>query len=289
MKLLCPAKINLTLEVLAEAPNGYRSLRSVMVPIGIYDEIAIAQSREFSFTCDDAALGGADNLAARAVRALDPGARVSIALKKRIPTKAGLGGGSSDAAASLRAAMRGALQCAAEPDWLATARSLGSDVPFFLAGTAALVEGTGERVTAIGTLPDWHVLVVKPPVGVATADAYAMLDTRTPRSRPRNISQSLLMVEAFQRRDFAEVQSLLGNDFHEPVASATPEVALSIAALVQAGARHALLCGSGSAVFTMAETATEISAIQERLELPAEYLCFKAPFASTPDWRGHAS
>ena len=96
-------------------------------------------------------------------------------MRKRIPVGAGLGGGSSDAAAILRAAIDGALGPLAAQDWLADARALGSDVPFFLTGTGALVEGTGERVTALGALPPWWVVVLAPAVHVDTGDAYRRL------------------------------------------------------------------------------------------------------------------
>src|SRR5262249_55837119 len=154
----------------------YHALRSLMVPLALADELAIEPAGAFSFTCDDPALGGEDNLVVRAARAVDSEARVRIALRKRIPSQAGLCGGSEDAASRLLAAMDGAFGPQPARDWIALARALGSDVPFFLVRTGALVEGTGERVTAAGVLPPWHVLVVKPPAAVSTAAAYAELD-----------------------------------------------------------------------------------------------------------------
>lgn len=289
MKLLCPAKINLTLEVLQRRPDGYHALRSVMVPIGLYDELVIEPAATPSFTCDDDALNGDDNLAVRAMRSLGAVGPVAMKLSKAIPSQAGLGGGSSDAAAVLRGAMAGAVGPAPAIDWVATARSLGSDVPFFLTGSAALVEGTGERVTALGALPSWHALIVKPPAAVSTAAAYAELDRHEPPSRPRNTSKSIEMVAALQRGDFHAVESLLSNDFHEIIAASTPEVARALGAIRSAGAANALLSGSGSAVFTLAPDASTIAAIAGRLDLPPDYRSFKVPFAATPDWRGAAS
>lgn len=286
MKLLCPAKINLSLEVLAAQADGYHALRSVMVPIAFYDELSIESSDEFSFICDDAALDNADNLVVRAARALVSEPRMRIELRKRIPFGAGLGGGSSDAAGVLRAAMADASLRAQHGDWVSLARSLGSDVPFFLAGTAALVEGTGERATAIGAIPPWHVLVVKPPVNVSTSEAYAALDAVTRQSRPRNTSKSLAIVEALQRGDFDAVQGLLTNDFHESVSTRVPEVRHALDALVRAGAPRPMLSGSGSAVFALAQDEQAIRAILRCLDLPPEYVRFDVPFASTPDWRG---
>jgi 4-diphosphocytidyl-2-C-methyl-D-erythritol kinase len=285
MKITAPAKINLTLEVGSRRNDGYHPLRSVMVPIALSDELSIEPGERFAFTCSDPALSGDDNLAARAVRAVDPNARVLLRLEKRIPSQAGLGGGSSDAAAVLRAAMAGAIRSAAPPDWLAIARTLGSDVPFFLAGTGALVEGTGERVTPVGMLPPWHVLVVKPPAAVSTAQAYRLLDERPRPTRPRNTSDSLLLLAALQRGDFDAVETRLGNDFQNVVAGHTPEVETALEALRCAGARRPLLSGSGSAVFALERDERGVTALIERLELPASYLRFATAFAGTPLWR----
>ncbi|HTU83172.1 MAG TPA: 4-(cytidine 5'-diphospho)-2-C-methyl-D-erythritol kinase [Verrucomicrobiae bacterium] len=280
-----PAKINLTLEVLARRDDGYHALRSVMVPLDLADELAIERSDAFAFSCDIAGLGGDDNLAVRALRAIGelPAARVT--LRKRIPTQAGLGGGSSDAAAVLRAAMEGAFGDCGPVDWLAAARQLGSDVPFFLAGTGALVEGTGERVTPAGALPPWAVLIVKPPAAISTASAYAELDRHPRPSRARSTSASLAALTALQRGDLGEVERLATNDFQEPIAALAPEIATALDALRSAGARVALLAGSGSCTFALAADDAEAQRLAERLELPSTYERFLTRFAATPGWR----
>jgi 4-diphosphocytidyl-2-C-methyl-D-erythritol kinase len=289
LQLSCPAKINVTLEVLDRRPDGYHALRSLMVPLELADELEIEPSDRFRFECDDASLGNEENLVVRAARALAPDAHVSIRLHKRIPHQAGLGGGSSDAASLLLAAMQGALPVTRPVDWLALARSLGSDVPFFLTGSGALVEGTGERVTAIGTLPSWHVLVVKPPAAVSTADAYRCLDERPRPSRPRNTSVTLRAVAALQRGDFAEVERSLCNDFQDVVAAQVPDVARALDALARAGATNALLAGSGSAVFTISPHERAIARVAERLDLPETYRRFTTRFANSGRWRGSAA
>jgi 4-diphosphocytidyl-2-C-methyl-D-erythritol kinase len=285
MKIVCPAKINLTLEVLNRREDGYHALRSVMVPLALCDELEIEPAPAFSFRCDDRSLDTADNLAARAALALEAAPPVAISLRKRIPAQAGLGGGSSDAAAVLLAAMERGFGRSYDVDWVALARSLGSDVPFFLARTGALVEGTGERVTAAGALPPWHVLVIKPPASVSTAAAFAQLDRATRPVRPRSESISLRSLTALQRGDFDAVEAALSNDFHEVIADATPEVARALDALHEAGAKRALLSGSGSAVFTLAREAAQIDRIVERLTLDASYLRFSTRFAAAPAWR----
>lgn len=285
LSLRAPAKINLTLEVLARRDDGYHGIRSVMAPLELSDDLTIAPGAEFAFSCDRAELDGESNLAVAAFRALGDVAPMHIELRKRIPVQAGLGGGSSDAAAILRAAMGGAFGVILDRDWLHLARSLGSDVPFFLAGTAALVEGTGERVTPAGAMPRWHVAIVKPPVAVSTAEAYARVDRELRPQRPRKDSVSIAMTQALQRADFARVESLMQNDFQAAIASSTPEVAQALAAFRTAGATNALLAGSGSCVFTLAPEAATIERIVGRLDLPSSYECFITEFARTPQWR----
>ncbi len=280
-----PAKINLTLEVLARRDDGFHGIRSVMVPLDLADELAIEPSDRFAFACDRAELGGEDNLVVRAVRALGTIAPRRLELRKHIPVQAGLGGGSSDAAAVLRAAMDGAFGSLPALDWLRVGRALGSDVPFFLAGTGALVEGTGERVTPIGALPSWHVLVVKPPVSVSTAEAYAQLDKRERPSRARATSISIAMLTALQRANFGEVETRLHNDFQDTVVERSPAIAKALDAMRAAGASNAILAGSGSCVFTLTKTRGEIQAILSRLTLPVAYERFSTTFAATPGWR----
>jgi 4-diphosphocytidyl-2-C-methyl-D-erythritol kinase len=282
---LAPAKINLTLEVLARREDGYHSLRSVMVPLELADRLTIEPGARFAFECDVPVLAGDDNLVVRALRALGALPAARVALEKRIPSQAGLGGGSSDAAAVLRAAMDGAFGPPPAADWVALARGLGSDVPFFLAGTGALVEGTGERVTPAGALPPWHVLIVKPPAAVSTAEAYRQLDRIERPSRSRSASVSIAAIEALQRSDFDAIERLLQNDFHAAIASGTPEVARAVDALHAAGANRALLAGSGSCVFTLAERQERIEAIASRLHLPADYAVFRTRFAKAQAWR----
>lgn len=279
-----PAKINLTLEVLARRDDGYHGVRSVMVPLELADELICDPSDGFSFACDRAELAGDDNLVVRAFRAVGDLPPLRVSLRKVIPHQAGLGGGSSDAAAVLRAAMTHAWPVRPELDWLTIARGLGSDVPFFLSGTGALVEGTGERVTPAGALPPWHVLLVKPPVAVSTAAAYKMLDASARPQRTRATSVSMAALTALQRGRFADVVALLFNDFHHVIAGSTPEIRIALDALRRSGASNALLAGSGSCVFSLAQTAGEIASIAAALALPQDYTVIATAFGPTPDW-----
>lgn len=281
--LRAPAKLNLTLEVLARREDGLHALRSVMVPVDLCDELRVEPSAQSAFACDVAGLQN-NNLVERAMRALDVSG-YRIELKKAIPTGAGMGGGSSDAAAVILAAQRGLFGTPPQIDYVTVARSLGSDVPFFLVQTAALVEGTGERVTALGPVPPWHAVVVKPPVSVSTAWAYAQVDAAPRPSRPRNTSVSLQMGEALQRGEFERVLSLMQNDFEGALAPATPEIAAALDALRAAGAKQPLMTGSGSCVFTLAQTRNEADGIAAALRLPESYRIFRCAFWSGEGWR----
>lgn len=280
------AKLNLTLEVLNRRDDGYHAVRSVMVPIDLCDELEITPADgPLEFVCDQRALES-DNLVMRAWNALGlPASGYRIELRKNIPLQAGLGGGSSDAAAVLLAAQDGAFGDPGQRDYLGVARSLGSDVPFFLAGTGALVEGTGERITAIGALPDWHAVVVKPPAAVSTAEAYRAIDAQARPSRPRNASVSIRMAEAVQAADFAQVQSLVSNDFHDVLLSSTPTIRAAVDALAAAGARNPSLTGSGSCVFALAPARAEAEAMAARMRLGEGFTVHICAFQTSHAWR----
>lgn len=283
--LRAPAKINLTLEVLRRRPDGYHGIRSVMVPIDLCDEIVVSPAAGASaFDCDVPELAAA-NLAQRAFQAVHGSRSVSLMLRKHIPTQGGLGGGSSDAAAVLLAGREGLFGQADGVDYLQAARSLGSDVPFFLVRTAALVEGTGERVTALGAPPPWHAVIVKPPTGSSTAEAYARLDETERAISPRSESVSLALAEALQRAQFDRVVKLMQNDFHDAVARGNPSIERAIDVLRGAGARDVLLAGSGSSVFALAQTREERDAMHRALDLPAGYRAFACAFFRSEAWR----
>lgn len=285
--LVAPAKLNLTLEVLARRADGLHGVRSVMIPVDICDRLQIAPAQEPAFTCSREDLTQ-DNIVARAQAALSGSTPFSVHLEKRIPTGAGMGGGSSDAAALLLAAANGMLGDASAADYLALARSLGSDVPFFLVQAPALVEGTGERVTALGSPPPWHAVVVQPPVAVSTAWAYARLDETDRPGRARNASASLELGEALQRREFDVVVALMQNDFHDVIAAEHAEIRTALDALQAAGAPRAMLTGSGSCVFTLARDEAQRADIAQQLQLPEEYATYECAFFDGHAWRSAA-
>jgi 4-diphosphocytidyl-2-C-methyl-D-erythritol kinase len=283
-----PAKINLTLEVLARRSDGYHGIRSVMLPIALHDILRWEPSTRFSFQANAGVPTDDSNLVVRAFRALGLEPPLAVILEKNVPAGAGLGGGSSDAAAILRAAAAGAFGEVAQNDYLAAARSLGSDIPFFLVETGALVEGTGERVTALGALPDWWIVLVVPAVAVDTGRAYRDLDADRDGkqlSRPRNSSKSLEALEAVQRADFARAIAASMNDFEPVIAAREPQVAQTLQSLRAAGARLSQLSGSGSSCFAMAESQEEAMGIARRLTAPEGARIHILPFRHSEAWR----
>jgi len=189
---LAPAKVNLTLAVLGRLLDGYHALHSVMVPLGLVDVLSLAPAAglEDSLHVHGADTGLAlDNLVLRAIsearravrQSLGPSAEtgpLSARLEKRIPVAAGLGGGSSDAAAALVGALEAWSVTLSDADRQEAAARLGSDVPFFLAGGPALIEGRGELVTPLrgvsGDSPG--IVLVTPALPSHTAEVFAALD-----------------------------------------------------------------------------------------------------------------
>lgn len=179
MEILAPAKVNLSLRVLRRREDGFHEIESLLAPISLGDTLHIdhGEKEGLEFQCDDASLPVDDtNLVVRAAklfcqsRGVEP--RVRIQLAKRIPHGAGLGGGSSDAASTLMGLDRLFDTRLTREALSAMAAELGSDIPFFIHQSAAIIRGRGERVEAVpfpGRLP---LLLIKPPFGVPTPWAY---------------------------------------------------------------------------------------------------------------------
>ncbi len=259
-KLICmaPAKVNLTLRILGRREDGYHWLESLMVPISLFDtvemQVSAVASRRTSISCRVSGparvAGGADNLAAVAARrvleALDVEASVRIALTKRIPAGAGLGGGSSDAAAVLRylPGLLGRRLGTAREHAIAT--SLGADVPFFLGCRPALARGIGERLSPLVGFPELPLVVAVPKARVETAWAYAnALDPSKKRlttSTPGNTRSSRLSLSA------ESVSSRVSNDFEPRVTVKYPEIGVLASELRRLGAVATVMSGTGSSV-----------------------------------------
>jgi 4-diphosphocytidyl-2-C-methyl-D-erythritol kinase len=250
--LAAHAKVNLLLHVLAREASGYHGIETIFCRIGLADELSvepgatgIALELEGSVPC-----AVEDNLVYRAATAfhdrIAAGPAVRIRLTKRIPIGAGLGGGSSDAAATLLALNRLHGSPIATDELVAIGGTLGSDVAFFMTGAdLALGWGRGDRLLALDPLPVRPVLIVIPPVPMATAEAYAMLARRRD-DRPRPGARS---IDAPAVTSWERIRTLAANDFEPVVLRAIPGLDDMLDALRRNGATIALLSGSGSALF----------------------------------------
>ncbi|MDQ3546439.1 MAG: 4-(cytidine 5'-diphospho)-2-C-methyl-D-erythritol kinase [Verrucomicrobiota bacterium] len=260
MQLFAPAKINLSFKILRRREDGFHEIETLMAPISLVDELTIEPNESgegIAFTTDDPTLPpGEENLVVRAARsffgAINQEPRVRIALWKKIPNGAGLGGGSSDAASILHGLneLHGRPLPPAHLTTLAAA--LGSDVPFFLAQGAARCRGRGEIVEPVEPLPPLALLLLKPEFGVPTPWAYRQwLDSRElpgidygPQQVGDIIFQNDLERPVFEKHLFlARMKGWLREQ---------PEVAA------------ALLSGSGSTMFAVLREAAEAEALANR-------------------------
>lgn len=263
-KLEARAKINLTLEILGKRPDGYHELRTVFQTLRLSDELVFLSAPEtLEIECSSPWVPqGEENLIYRAASALARYAKRSfgakILLKKRIPVGAGLGGGSADAAAALVGLSRlWGLDLSME-ELLKVACDIGADVAFALLGGTALGEGRGEILTPLPALAEFWTVIVQPDFQILAHDAYGLWDRRASTSGGE---ASQRMIEAITNGDLRAIASCLHNDFEETLFPIYPDLARIKEALLGCGCLGALLCGSGSCVFGIAESFGEIKRI----------------------------
>ena len=251
------AKLNLFLRVLSREADGFHGIETLFCRVSLADELTVERTvAGVTLESDATDLGPAEeNLAVRAARmVLEATGRrfgVRIALTKRIPVGAGLGGGSSDAAAALLAVNSLANNAVPRHELLQLAARLGSDVPFLVSGAPlALAWGRGDRLIRLPPLPPAPVLLVAPPRPVATAEAYGWLDAG--RTGPSRRGALALDLEALAT--WGDIGRMAGNDFESPVFERRPELRAAFEALA---GTHPLVCrmtGSGSCLFAVYRT-----------------------------------
>ena len=266
-ELLCPAKVNLFLKVGATRPDGYHELVSLMQPVSLYDRIRLSLDRGDSIEvrCTGAELpAGSGNLAYRAAElffeATGIRAALSIDIDKAIPLGAGLGGGSSDAAGVLKGLNELFSSPLSMDRLVELAAKCGSDVPFFLAGGAAIVRGRGERVEKF-ELPEYYYILVNPGFQVSTEEVYRIFDL-TEGSKSINLNSLQVSI-----RSPEEILKYLANDLERAVLERYPEVGYLKEVLLESGADGAVMSGSGPTVFGLFFDATRVeSALKEVVE-----------------------
>lgn len=246
-----PAKINLTLDVLGKRADGYHDIESVMHQVSLCDQVTVATIPEGIevYSNNGELPGGEGNLAYRAAMAVVSRFRLKtgfrIFLEKNIPLSAGLAGGSTNAAAVIKAINQLMGLSISFPEMLELGQSVGSDVPFCLVGGTALARGRGELLTSINSRACLYLVLVNPGFQVSTAQVYNLIDRETSIDRP----DSSKMAEAMADGEFNGVVSELGNVMEKVTFKLHPGLEGIKDGLLRAGAAGALMSGSGPTVF----------------------------------------
>jgi 4-diphosphocytidyl-2-C-methyl-D-erythritol kinase len=265
-----PAKVNLYLKVLGRRADGYHEIESIMLPISLYDRLVLEETPSgIRLWCNHPPLQAKGrNLAQAAAEAMlalaTPRSGVSIRLYKHIPVAAGLGGGSSDAAAVLNGLVRLWGLDLDREQLLRTGEQLGADVPFFILGRPALARGKGEQLYPISFGPVWLV-VVNPGFGIAAADAYAGLD----RGLTKKESYTTMQLSLFKQFELAQAAEWLENDLEAPIVAQYPVIKEIKDSLLTKGALGALMSGSGPSVFGLFDSRQQAESACRQLRAEA--------------------
>jgi 4-diphosphocytidyl-2-C-methyl-D-erythritol kinase len=259
MIIKTPAKINFGLWIGEKRPDGYHSISTVFIPITLYDTITVKLTEKtcIHFKCNTSAVPhDSTNLCWRAaelfLNAKNFNTGISITLEKEIPVEAGLGGGSSDAAAVLMGLLHLFPGIISPAQLHQLAVRLGADVPFFLNPVPSSASGIGEELTPIKFLWKCPILLVIPPIKISTKTAYTELD----RKRTKKTRQIDYGTELKKLISLAEARTLFKNDFEKALFPLYPVLEEIKNHLYENGALYASLSGSGSAVYGMFEDET---------------------------------
>lgn len=249
IKVKCPAKINLGLNIVEKRPDNYHNIETVFYPVNIFDYLTITKSSINSFkTNNDLLNSEQDNLILKAKKLLEEHTKEiltsEIYLEKNIPIGAGLGGGSSNAAAALNA-FNQLFELEVGHEELANiALQLGSDVPFFLTPQPAYAELRGERLIYLDYKIDKPILIINPNIHLSTKWAYENI---TPKKPSNNLYDVLVIKEI----GVAEFKDYITNDFEEPAFKQFPLIKEIKEKLTEQSAIFSLLSGSGSSIFSI--------------------------------------
>ena len=279
MKLLAPAKINLALDIVGRRPDGYHNLDMVMQSVSLYDVVSVEKvpTGSVKLTCSESVVPcGDENTVLRATKAFFEmtGVRRKTGLlfkiEKHIPSQAGLGGGSADAAAALSLLDQMYRTELSEDQLKEIALSVGADVPFCVAGGTARVQGIGEIVTPVSPMLMCNIVICRPDTGIATREAYTEFD-RKQRNTGRLYTSSVLC--ALERKNLRALGFALGNAFEDVgVPTEIPEIEKE---MMRCGAAGARMTGSGSAVFGLFESTEQAELCRKNLlkQYSAVFLC----------------
>jgi 4-diphosphocytidyl-2-C-methyl-D-erythritol kinase len=276
------AKVNLALEVLGKRGDGYHEIATVLQAVDLFDRLKLESADTLSLHTDDPDLPTDDgNLVMRAARLLQKAAGIEagarIGLSKRIPVAAGLGGGSSDAAATLWGLSRLWRLRWPRARLQELAVELGMDVPFFLGTGRAVARGRGERLTTLPGGGGYALVLVNPRVPLSTREVYG----RVPAGWRAEATGTERVIEALRTRNVSKVAAALTNNLETVVEPVLPVIGRMKAALLAAGALGAIMSGSGPTVFGMARSLDHARQIRTRVSR-AGWACWAVRTNSGP-------
>ncbi|MET1250458.1 4-(cytidine 5'-diphospho)-2-C-methyl-D-erythritol kinase [Sporolactobacillus sp. STCC-11] len=257
MKVLekAPAKINLSLDVLGKRSDGYHEVKMVMTSIDLADRVEcgdLSENRILVRTSAPYVPEDERNFAYQAAQCIRETYRINrgveIMIKKNIPVAAGLAGGSTDAAATIRALDKLWGIGMSYEEMLEIAAKIGSDVAFCIKGGTALATGRGEKITPLSSLPPCWVVLVKPTVSISTAQIYKELD-----SQPIMHPDVEAMMRAIEEEDFQKICRLLGNSLESVTMKKVADIAKIKEQMKGIGAEGILMSGSGPTVFALTQ------------------------------------
>ena len=263
------AKINISLNIVKKREDGFHELDSVMLPISLHDSLVVSKlnsAPDNYVTVDDFSIGTFSyNLATFSIEKLQSiyhfNDKFRILIHKVIPIQAGLGGGSSNAACTMKAVNTMLKLGATDAELIEISKTLGCDIPFFIKCKPARVQGVGEVLTPISIKNNYYVLLVKPDAGCSTKEVYAISDTMDLKTC--NIEN---VIKALEEGDDDLLAESISNALQEPAIKNVPAIQAIIDELRENGLKMVQVTGSGSAVFALSTNKQELKKVFKKLE-----------------------
>ncbi len=263
------AKINISLNITKKRDDGFHEIDSVMLPISMHDSLVISRLKSAPdnyVTVDDFSIGSFTyNLATFSIEKLHSIYRFDdkfrILIHKVIPIQAGLGGGSSNAACTMKAVNSMLKLGATDEELIEISKSLGCDIPFFIKCKPARVQGVGEILNPVNVKNNYYVLIIKPEAGCSTKEIYALSDSM--ELKTCNLDN---IVKALEEGDDELLEANMYNALQEPAIKVVPQIQTIIDELKENGLRIVQVTGSGSAVFALSTDKALLVRILKKLE-----------------------
>lgn len=282
LTMLAPAKLNLFLDITGKRSDGYHIVNMVMQAVSLYDEVTVSLAEELRVECSDSRIPCDEtNTAYRAARAFfeyihQPDAGALIRIKKRIPSQAGMAGGSTDAAAVLVALNELTESELSQNELADIGEQIGADVPFCVYGGTMTAGGIGTILSPLPDMPDCSIVIVKPDIAISTAEAYRLSD----KKGYDTLADSETVVGGIAEGDIAEIGKGLYNKFEDIVS--IPEIEDIKQIMSEFGVAGACLTGSGSAVFGVFENRNQAEDCEDYLSRRFAQVFLVSPVATGP-------